>query len=99
MVFLSLVIFKKAKEEGVYFFGGQEENGNINNEIRILKIGMKPCKWIIPETKGSKPEGRYLHSMHYMKQQNVLIIYGGKSKGNKILGDVYAFDLTDFTWA
>ena len=64
---LNIFKFQKVKEEGVYFFGGQEENGNINNEIRILKIGIKPCKWIIPETKGKKPEGRYLHSMHYMK--------------------------------
>jgi N-acetylneuraminic acid mutarotase len=25
-------------------------------------------------------------------------VYGGKSKGNKILGDVYAFGLENFTW-
>lgn len=36
-------------------------------------------KWIKPEVKGKQPVARYMHSMNYYKDSNVIIIFGGRN--------------------
>jgi hypothetical protein len=43
------MITQQIKEEGIYVFGGRLSNGEATNKLRILKLGQKPLKWIIPE--------------------------------------------------
>ena len=66
------------KEPGVYVFGGLTSDGTPSNSLRILRAGMKPLKWVIPEVSGVAPSPRYMHSMTYFQDSNLLVIYGGR---------------------
>jgi len=73
----------------------------VSDELRILRFGAKPLKWITPETFGKGPCARYSHYMHYQRQQNAMIIYGGRNDelgGQMILGDLYLLNLWTLNW-
>lgn len=65
--------------EGIYYFGGRDENGQSVNTIKVLKIGKKPLKWVTPKTNGRGPIGRYGHSLHYYPGLNCLVVFGGRN--------------------
>jgi hypothetical protein len=67
------------KEEGIYFFGGQDSTFEPLASLYILKIDVRPLHWIIPETKGLPPDARYDHSMVYNELLGLLVIYGGRN--------------------
>ena len=35
------------KEEGIYFFGGKNEDGIVVNTLKILKIGIEKAKFLL----------------------------------------------------
>lgn len=86
------------KEEGLYIFGGKDEFGAVLNTLRILKLGQKPLKWIVPETVGQPPAPRYQHTMNYYEALNCIIIYGGRNDRAKFLGDISVLYLENLTW-
>ncbi len=58
-------------------------------------------KWSKAKTKGKIPAPRYMHSMDYFKESNVIIIYGGRNdnlKNNNILGDMHVLYMDSLTW-
>ncbi|KAL4481097.1 hypothetical protein ABPG72_015052 [Tetrahymena utriculariae] len=102
---------RKVREEGLYVFGGLLQNGEATNQLRVIKLGQKPLKWVVPDVKGALPIARYQHSQHYYEDLNVLIIYGGRNDNSKyyrsysmnisqngILGDICILDLETLNW-
>lgn len=70
----------------------------------MLKIGKKPCEWIVPEVSGKPPLARYGHTMNYYPQKAMLIIFGGRNDensnngGQEYLNDVWILDLENMRW-
>ena len=92
----------KIKEKGIYIFGGKiSEEGPINDNLYVLKIGKKPLEWEIINTNGMKPCARYNTSLNYYERGNMLIIHGGRTTYKKkeiALNDTFILDLFSFNW-
>ena len=86
------------KEKGIYIFGGKISNdGELNNNIYILKIGKKPLEWAIINTNGSAPCARYDSSLNFYERGNMLIIHGGRNIHN-VFNDTFILDLFTLNW-
>lgn len=90
--------FKGSKIEGIAFFGGIDNEGNLNNELRFLKIGKKPLEWVTPSVKGNLPEGRKDATLNYYEPLNVLILFGGENERQQFSNDIHFLDLDSFKW-
>ncbi|EAR84527.1 kelch motif protein (macronuclear) [Tetrahymena thermophila SB210] len=90
--------------QGIYVFGGRQENGDALNNLRVLQLGRKPLKWIDLEFTGQQPEGRFSHTLSYYKEFNSLILVGGRNEvyyskqGSNIFQDIYMFSLEFSEW-
>jgi hypothetical protein len=93
-------IVKKIRIEGIYIFGGVDEQNNFSNELRILKTGKRPCEWINPKLSGKPPIGRINASLNFYQQLKILIIHGGRNDKDyrAVLNDIVILDLINFTW-
>lgn len=91
---------KKIKIEGIYLFGGIDEDGNYRNDIQIIKIGKKIPERIAPKISGNPPCPRADCSMNFYEELNICIIYGGKNEKSKksFLNDFYILDLEYMQW-
>lgn len=91
---------KKIRIEGIYMFGGVDEQGIFSNELRILKIGKRPCEWVNPKVTGKPPIGRINASMNFYQHLKILIIHGGRNDKDyrAVLNDIFIFDLINFSW-
>lgn len=89
---------KGCKFEGIAFFGGIDNERNINNEFRILKIGKKPLEWVTPVVSGSVPTGRLNATMNYYETLNVIILFGGQNNFQNSTNDLYILNLDSFFW-
>ena len=89
-------------QEGVYFFGGKNEQGKLTNRLRLFKpntIDMKVVHGEFTSIKisGTPPAARYGHSMAYLPNSNCLIVVGGrndetfKDTGSPFLNDMHLF--------
>jgi len=91
------------KEKGIYFFGGKEgQEGTLNNDIWILKIGKKPLEWMKPQVYGSPPCPRHSHTMNFYEVGNFLIVHGGRNdykNDSFALNDTFVFELSKFEWS
>jgi len=93
----------KLELEGVYFFGGRDEN-TPSNKLYVLKIGQKVCEWTQPAISGKPPMARYGHSMNYYPSKEILIIYGGRNdahyaeNNNSYFDDVWILTLIKLSW-
>ena len=90
------------KEKGIYIFGGKISNeGPINNNLYVLKIGNKPLEWEIINTYGNQPCPRYDTSLNFYERGNILIVHGGRKFNNEKeygLNDTFILDLSSFNW-
>lgn len=94
-------LYNKVKIEGVYFFGGVDEYGINYNNVKILRIGRKPCEWVTPKIDGTPPKARNSASMIYYEDMNLIIIYGGKNLSNssaQYFKDLWVLDLEKMIW-
>ena len=91
---------KKIKIDGLYIYGGMDEHRNVLNEIRILKVGKRPCEWITPNYSGKPPPGRVNAKMNFYRELGILIIHGGRNDNelNIISNEFHIFDLERFIW-
>lgn len=91
---------KKLKYEGVYIFGGLDENKNYTNDLRILRVGRKPCEWVYPKISGVPPVGRINATINYYADLNTLVMHGGRNDKEKqmILNDFWVLDLEQLNW-
>ena len=71
------------KFEGIYFFGGMRQNGDLIQKLYILMIGQNPMKWMSPQAiidmNGPSPPGMIGHSMMYNPILNILTVFGGRN--------------------
>jgi hypothetical protein len=91
---------KKIRIEGLYVWGGIDELGNYNSDLRVLKTGKKPCEWLTPTLSGRGPVGRVNSSMNFYKEINILIIHGGRNDTeSKIISrEFWIVDLEKLAW-
>lgn len=93
-------IIKKIEFEGIYVFGGLDEENNCKNEVYVLRVGRKPCEWIHLKISGNPPLPRANASMNFYQNLNILILTGGKNETLKhaIFNDIYVLDLENLYW-
>ena len=90
------------KEKGIYIFGGKISNeGPINNNLYVIKVGIKPLEIIILKTTGIQPIPRYDCSLNFYEKGNMLIVHGGRSNKREFengLNDTFILDLYYLGW-
>ena len=90
----------KIVAEGIYIFGGIDENLNCTNDLLIIKRG-KPLTLFKVLAKGSPPSPRCQCSMDFFEKLMVVIIYGGRnetSSNGPYFNDMFFLDVQTLTW-
>ena len=97
--------------EGIYVFGGVKgEAQNHEDEdptLYRLSIGSTVHKWEKPATTGPQPVARYQHSMHFLREPNLLLIVGGRSlrgeesmkRNSDYINDTSVLDMLTMEWS
>ena len=85
------------KYEGIYIFGGMDENLVESNSLFILHCFRNPLVFFEPKIKGMPPSPRYLASMNFNQILNFITIYGGKDS-KQVFGDLFILDIMNFQW-
>ncbi|KAL4500675.1 hypothetical protein ABPG72_003099 [Tetrahymena utriculariae] len=92
----------EVKHEGIYFFGGQLQNGEASNQLCILVTSTRPMHFIQPQTIGKQPEPRYNHSLTYNSKLKILVVYGGMNENlqndQTFYDDLFILQLNDLQW-
>ena len=83
--------------EGIYIFGGLDENLIETNTFFILHCFRNPLIFFEPKMKGTPPSPRYMASMNFNEILNFITIYGGKDS-KQIFGDLFILDIMNFHW-
>ena len=89
---------KKTYIDGIYIFGGKNQNDEFFEDLLCIEIGNKPVRIMKINTFGQNPEPRINCGSIYYNILNVLILYGGKNKFGTILNDVYILNLEKYIW-
>lgn len=85
------------KYEGIYIFGGLDENYKETNNLFILHCFRNPLVLLEPKISGKPPSPRQMATMNYNKILNYITLYGGKSI-NRVFGDLFILDIMNFQW-
>ena len=85
------------KYEGIYIFGGINENLKETNTLFILHCFRNPLVFFEPKIMGAPPPPRQMASMNFNRTLNFITIYGGKDN-LQIFGDLYILDIMNFQW-
>jgi len=88
----------KIKFEGIYLFGGINEERIINNEIFIISICIKPCEVFKPKIDGIPPEPRYNSKMIFISDYNFIVISGGTGINQYVFNDLMILDMECLNW-
>ena len=86
--------------EGIYMFGGIDENLKCNNDVLIIKRG-KPLQLYKAITKGIGPVARCECTMDFFEKLDVVIIYGGRNERSKYgpyFNDMFFLDVESLNW-
>lgn len=71
------------KKEGIYVFGGlkgeQLDHEVEDTNLYCLSIGSSVHTWEKLTTSGPSPIARYQHSMHFIRQSNIMLVLGGRA--------------------
>ena len=87
------------KIDGIFFFGGNNENHIPTNLFFRMSIGIKPAIFDIPKIDGIPPSPRIESSMNFAKSNNMIIIHGGRNDiKNEIYNDIILLDLETLNW-
>jgi len=87
------------KTDGVFFFGGYNENKKPTNLFFRMVIGVKPVLFEIPETKGLGPSPRIQASMNFNSENNLIVIHGGRNElKNEVYNDIILLDMENMCW-
>lgn len=99
---------KVIKEEGLYCYGGMNENGECSSNLYFLKMKTPPYLWEKVNHKGKCPEPRYFHSLDYMADLYSLVLFGGRrvikgtigtySKSGYYFSDFWLFHIPSSHW-
>ena len=85
------------KFEGIYIFGGIDENMQETNNVFILHCFRNPLVLFEPKLSGKPPSPRLMSSMDFNKILHYITIFGGKDR-NQIFGDLFILDVMNFQW-
>ena len=85
------------KYEGIYIFGGMDENLTESNSVFILHCFRNPLVFFEPKMKGIAPSPRCMASMNFNEILNFITIYGGKDS-KQVFGDLFILDIMNFQW-
>jgi len=90
----------KLKSQGIFFFGGMNENRKPTNLFFRLNMGIKPTFFDIPTTYGKPPSPRISCSMNFYTELNLIIIHGGKNDylSGKYNNDICLLDMETMNW-
>jgi len=83
--------------EGIYIFGGLDENLKETNNLFILHCFRNPLILFEPQIKGNPPEKRCMASINFDKNLNILTVFGGKDVF-RVFNDLYVLDIMNFEW-
>ena len=83
--------------EGIYIFGGLDENLKETNNLFILHCFRNPLIFFEPQIKGIPPEKRCMSSINFDKNLNILTVFGGKDVF-RVFNDLYILDIMNFEW-
>ncbi len=83
---------------GIYIFGGKNQNDEFFTDLLCIEMGNKPVRVIKLNTFGQNPEPRINCGLVFFDVLNILILYGGKNKFGTILNDVYILNLEKYIW-
>ena len=87
------------KREGIFFFGGQNDNKIPTNLLFRMVIGIRPVIFDIPEISGIPPSPRIDATMNFYAGNNIIIIHGGRNDlKNEIYNDIYLLDMEKMNW-
>jgi hypothetical protein len=84
--------------EGIYIFGGKNQNDEFYEDLWCIEIGNKPVRIMKLNTFGKRPEPRINCGITFFNLLNILIVYGGKNKFGIILNDIYILNLEKYIW-
>ena len=83
--------------EGIYIFGGLDENLKETNNLFILHCFRSPLIFFEPQIKGIPPEKRSMATINFNKDLNIITLYGGKDTF-KVYNDLFILDIMNFEW-
>ena len=88
------------KCDGVFFFGGMNDNRVPTNLFFVMKIGKKQIEFEIPTTHGKPPLPRISASMDFYPNLNIIIIHGGRNdrREDSFFNDYVVLDLETMNW-
>ena len=85
--------------EGIYMFGGRNDDAAANNDLLVLKINDSPVKFVNLQTNGEKPAPRFGHTMGFLSSCNHLAIFGGiGSNYGETFGDLWTISIEKLSW-
>ena len=85
------------KYEGIYIFGGLDENLKETNNLFILHCFRNPLIFFEPQIKGIPPEKRSMASINFNKNLNIITLFGGKDV-YRVFNDLFVLDIINFEW-
>ena len=70
--------------EGIYYFGGKNQKGELQNKLRYLKTNVMDGKvvsaeWTKIKQAGTAPCPRIGHSMSYLPLNQSIVVIGGRN--------------------
>ena len=83
--------------EGIYIFGGLDENLKETNNLFILHCFQNPLIFFEPQIKGIPPEKRSMASINFNKDLNIITLFGGRDN-IKVFNDLFILDIMNFEW-
>ena len=83
--------------EGIYIFGGLDENLKETNNLFILHCFQNPLIFFEPQIKGIPPEKRSMASINFNKDLNIITLFGGRDTF-KVYNDLFILDIMNFEW-
>ena len=99
-----IVSERRAKDYGVYIFGGRDSQGTCYNSLHIIHLNSHPYTSNVPQTSGDPPEPRFQHTMTYFPELCIIVVYGGRQEsrtasGYRCFGSVHMLRLDTLTWS
>ena len=94
--------FPKIKIEGLYCFGGIDENG-ARGKLSVMKIGQgggDPI-FVVPKTKGEQPKPRFGHTSAFLPSRSFFVVVGGKNNEIDMLTEnlyINVLNLVNMEW-
>lgn len=94
------IFVEQIPKEGIYVFGGKNEEGTVLGNLRVFQLGTPCLKWCYPSVKGLPPQPRHSHSMSFINRSTALVIYGGKDEkeDESFFNDFNLLNLESMCW-